>query len=78
MGWAETARRVAEFVVRPVVVKDEPEKQEMGVGLFIGEDCRFAIPSEAHEQLTEDLRQIVELAIIKAWGWEKLVGSHLD
>ena len=84
MSWPETAKRVAELVVRPVIVKDGPtdKKTDLGVGLFIGEECRFTMPmkeamgAEDFEKLTDDLRQIVELAIIKAWGFERLTGGE--
>lgn len=83
MGWAETAKRVSELVVRPVIVKDgeNDKKPEMGVGLFVGDECKFCLPMNTvngtndYEKLTDDIRLVIELAIIKAWGWEKLVGQ---
>lgn len=80
MGWPETAKRFAELVVRPVIVPDG-QKSEMAVGLFVGEDCKFIMPvrfvtgTDDYEKLTEDIRQIVELAIIRAANWEKMVGE---
>jgi hypothetical protein len=84
MGWPETAKRIAEMVVRPVVVADHPgdKKTEMGVGLFVGEECKFMMPvrfvigTDDYEKLTEDIRQIFELAIVRAANWEKLVGAN--
>lgn len=72
-----TARTIAEQVVRPVWTGDH----QRAVGLYVGDESKFVIPEkfvfgieskQAQEHLLEELRQVVEKAILQAMTLEQL------
>lgn len=67
------AREIAERVVRPVYGGSGLE--DPGVGLFIGESCKFVLPatfvfgqgaSQGRDHLLEELRKVIEAAVVEA------------
>lgn len=77
------ARTIAERVVRPVWTGDH----QRAVGLYIGEESKFVIPLQfvfglqgdaALDHLLEELRQVVERAILQATTLEAVAGAHKE